>query len=420
MSRNKRVTAMALAILAFFIFIGSPFQVPAKALVVDASIICIIIAALAAMGITITAAGSFGDVTEYVEGLLQEYAQSRGLTVNQLFDGVQTGSNKLGDILLNNRFVILIDTFSKWIVTKFGLTDNDTKSLVTPGASIDGLTLYRLPIVLKSTDGRVPDKGITVITSEDLVYVGFGIDGNQLLANCISDGPATLSFADIRGDTWTETNQRELSYNDAYEKYSYTNSYVRGYFDTAPLSVYPQADLVAALSQNVTSTEKQIDVSTGIIGIIRIIGRIRYNSGAVLDVGGSWGETYDDLTDYQIPVGYEDATIEYQGEADVADQIEDTPAQSISQNVSDYQVGGLPGVFPFCIPFDIYNFFECLAAEPVAPHFVWRFYVPGICDESIDLDLAQFDTVAQIVRTMELLAFIVGLAVVTRNRFLRG
>lgn len=415
-----RVLAFALAILAFFIFVGSPFQTTARALVVDASIIGIIIAALAAMGITITAAGSFGDVTEYVEGLLQEYAQSRGLTVNQLFEGVQTGSNKLGDILLNNRFVILIDTFAKWIVSKFNLTDNDSKTLVAPGASINGLTLYRLPIVIDSIKWPASDKGIMVITSDDEVYVAFGYDDRILYANCLSDGPATLKFADVSDSgEWSTGYERQLSYRDNYEKYVYVEGYVISYFGTSQYTSYVQAELEATLSGNISSSGKQIDVSTGIIEYPTDNQDYTDNSGAVLDVGGSWGETYDDLTDYQIPAGYEDATIEYQGEAAVADQIDDTPAQSISQEVSDYQVNGLASVFPFCIPFDLYNFVACLAADPVAPSFNWRFYVPGICDESIEIDFSEFDEAARILRTMELLLFCVGLAFVTR-KIIRG
>lgn len=80
---------------------------------------------------------------------------------------------------------------------------------------------------------------------------------------------------------------------------------------------------------------------------------------------------------------------------------------------------GLDSIFPFCIPFDIYHFFEALAADPVAPHFEWRMYVDGLVDYTFTIDLEQFNTVAQILRTMELLAFCVGLAFVTRS-LIRG
>lgn len=78
-------------------------------------------------------------------------------------------------------------------------------------------------------------------------------------------------------------------------------------------------------------------------------------------------------------------------------------------------VEGLAQVFPFCIPFDLYNFFAVLAAEPVAPSFDWRFYVPGLVDETITIDFSPFETAAQILRIMELLLFCVGLAFETRK-----
>lgn len=76
-------------------------------------------------------------------------------------------------------------------------------------------------------------------------------------------------------------------------------------------------------------------------------------------------------------------------------------------------------VFPFCVPFDLIEFLGVLAAEPEAPVIQWRFYVPNICDENIEIDLSVFDTVAQIMRTLELLAFCIGLILLTRN-IIRG
>lgn len=76
-------------------------------------------------------------------------------------------------------------------------------------------------------------------------------------------------------------------------------------------------------------------------------------------------------------------------------------------------------VFPFCIPFDLIDFLGILAAEPEAPVIRWRFYVPKVVDQEIVIDLSPWDGVAQIVRTMELLAFCVGLILLTRN-IIRG
>lgn len=75
-------------------------------------------------------------------------------------------------------------------------------------------------------------------------------------------------------------------------------------------------------------------------------------------------------------------------------------------------------IFPFCIPFDIYRFFSCLSADPVAPKFTIPVITEnsfGIPEYSIEIDFAMFDTVAAILRKMELLCFCVGLAFATNK-----
>lgn len=76
--------------------------------------------------------------------------------------------------------------------------------------------------------------------------------------------------------------------------------------------------------------------------------------------------------------------------------------------------------FPFCIPFDLYDFFTVLAAEPEAPCFVWEVPVPQMGRTfTVEVDLSAWDSVAALFRKLELLAFIVGLGWVTREK-IRG
>ena len=94
----------------------------------------------------------------------------------------------------------------------------------------------------------------------------------------------------------------------------------------------------------------------------------------------------------------------------------DNPA-SESDEVKKYKVT-LVDIFPFCIPYDIYRFLNCLKADPVAPSFDIPIIAAnsfGLEEYTYTLDLSQFDSVAKILRTMELLAFCVGLAFVTNN-----
>lgn len=74
----------------------------------------------------------------------------------------------------------------------------------------------------------------------------------------------------------------------------------------------------------------------------------------------------------------------------------------------------LRSVFPFCIPFDLYNLILIFdtGENRRAPHINFTF--PGT-DWIIDVDLAPFDTASGILRLLELIVFIAGLAVATRK-----
>ena len=86
-----------------------------------------------------------------------------------------------------------------------------------------------------------------------------------------------------------------------------------------------------------------------------------------------------------------------------------------------YTSPGMIDVFPFCIPFDIIDFLRTMSAARRAPHFEWPIVIPSLNFEyTLVIDLSEFETVATILRTMELLLFIVGLAFVTRSMIIRG
>lgn len=79
--------------------------------------------------------------------------------------------------------------------------------------------------------------------------------------------------------------------------------------------------------------------------------------------------------------------------------------------------------FPFCIPFDIRDFLALFEATPEAPEITWKFpsYTGGqLSYIEEEMDLSDFDPAALILRKLELVAFIVGLAVNTRSHLIRG
>ena len=88
--------------------------------------------------------------------------------------------------------------------------------------------------------------------------------------------------------------------------------------------------------------------------------------------------------------------------------------------ITDYSID-LTSFFPFCLPFDIYAFFELLAADPETPHLEFDIELPFMQEPwHVVIDLSAWDSTALLARRLELLAFIIGLCVFTREKFLRS
>lgn len=92
----------------------------------------------------------------------------------------------------------------------------------------------------------------------------------------------------------------------------------------------------------------------------------------------------------------------------------------IDSNVDSFAIQ-LRDFFPFCIPFDIYDFLTLLMAEPEAPKFEWEIDLLDTGEPYLMVvDLSEWDGIAQLLRRLQLLLFIVGLAMVTREKYIRG
>lgn len=90
-----------------------------------------------------------------------------------------------------------------------------------------------------------------------------------------------------------------------------------------------------------------------------------------------------------------------------------TPGTDPDVDMSSYKVD-LQGIFPFCIPFDFIALLKALDAEPVAPCFDFPVVIPALgYEETVKLDMAIFDDVAEVMRLCETVSFIIFLMFVT-------
>ena len=420
-----RVLAFALAILAFFIFVGSPFEQAANAIViVDDAIVALVIAAFAAFGITFTYTGGYYTLYDFIAAMIAESGAN--------FNNCNIGVNSLSNLLLNNRFVREIQTVCTYIAVKYGFTSNSSVVIYSSEASVrDELTgVVYYPGTY--TDTQVFSPGTTMFSYYVNNHVGetstniYRFDGIYYRFTIShpwnSQAQLTLDMSnDLEEWTWLhDSTLANLSarvdvglFEDDGAVWLYMASradgraYANKIVQLADVSVGDE--LIAEVGTMDIPSENEIADNYGI-----------------LSLPVPWGESYQIILD-SIPSLSDSGALEgnttltLDSDEVVESQIDTELALQpyVSQDPGEYIVPGLQNVFPFCIPFDLYNFVACLAADPVAPSFTWRFYVPGICDESIEIDLSEFDAAAQILRTMELLLFCVGLAFVTR-KIIRG
>lgn len=128
--------------------------------------------------------------------------------------------------------------------------------------------------------------------------------------------------------------------------------------------------------------------------------------------------TVDGLTGVQEDAGAVPVSLD----VDVA-SIQDEMIASVG-GVPEYSID-LTQYFPFCIPFDIGNLLTKFIADPVAPVIEFAFPVgyesgTGVILQNFSMDLSVLDSVAFWVRKGLVMIFIVGLAMGTREIFLRG
>lgn len=86
-----------------------------------------------------------------------------------------------------------------------------------------------------------------------------------------------------------------------------------------------------------------------------------------------------------------------------------------SIDFDDLKMPDISGVFPFCIPHDVVNILQMFNSEPVAPSFDFPVTNVDGSVENISVDLNVFSPAAAVLRTGEVVVFVVGLALGTRK-----
>lgn len=123
-------------------------------------------------------------------------------------------------------------------------------------------------------------------------------------------------------------------------------------------------------------------------------------------ISGALDQASQDIVD---AIGDQTSTLD-ESLTSTAEDVE-TIAEALEDEPINWQKFDLRGLFPFCIPFDIYNMLEALDSSPTAPHVQLPFVIESIgFSYTIDLDFSAFDQVASVMRQMELIVYGIALA----------
>lgn len=295
-----RVTvSVVLTVAVLLVFVLSPFAQAHAIVGATAATVTIVIAALAAMGITFATTGAFDNVGDFVADLLNQYAIDNNVTFNSLFNNTKYSVNAAGKILLNNRFVTLIDTFAQWIVGKYNLTNNNNVTVQNIGAYLDGKPVFPLPYsVYRIFPNRNWEFLFIETSGEQEVYAANVLNSSQTSINVhlFSLSSFTSTFIIYKNGEVYDTQNYAGSYDRTTGWYTVINT---GTYDLVPEDSRTLDDCIGYNEfQPMLRASQVVDYNN--IGVGIDVGEINLPSdnldytqgdGAILDVGASWGET---------------------------------------------------------------------------------------------------------------------------------
>lgn len=413
-------------------------------------------------------------IGEWIKGYWDSWLLRQQLTWGTVLNIAAAGARYTGngDLLFNSQLSDLFTRFYNWLwdgeagpqlkdEVVAGGGGGDRNNLYHPDY-VYNLHISELPIRVKySINGAITDNNYTVLSSSAPVYGGiYAYESDNIRFFAFSSAP--FRYDASQGSSFTATS--------FYGKDGELLYYIHGFYGAQSTKVHLIEANVGVTTVtdngNLQALSKEIlwDIAYQIIygiGDDMVVdpGRLGGLTGADTNVvappdvinwpdfGGNGG--YIDVNDYIT--GVRGAIESEDGTADVnitdaegvestqtmeIDQTTDIPVESEitaemvnqgevistatpSTEIADYTID-LRNYFPFCIPWDLYDMVTLLVADPVAPHVQYPFVIePLNVNYTIDLDFSEFDSVATVLRTMELLAAGIGLALMTK-RLIQG
>lgn len=388
-------------------------------------------------------------------GLIENFMNKGQLTNELWFTNYQTGENFVTDFqdILGN----IVSFWSPNINSGIGIENNLSNISLSAGNNIailkypnlgsQFITVYGdgATAIINHTSSTARNFQIANLTQNPVAYTRYSINRNGEITNTVNGNISGYSVnnGNTSGGTYSvnsATTSTVFETEGFIDLYGSANSFLNNWrlnninpneAKYSPDLINPQFSNISA--ENLQNLSPSVETGKAIYPIdqndyINFMNEANQNTedGNTEDNAPLLEEFLLPYID-NVPQAPDDNPWEDDIEAPVSPNKPFNPSQpslpeapELTQEQIDASLAGttpdLTGIFPFCIPWDIYAIFEEFRAGRKAPYIEWTLESDLFgFSYTFELDMSIFDDVAALLRLLELIAFIIGLAVATRK-----
>lgn len=237
----------------------------------------------------------------------------------------------------------------------------------------------------------------------------------------------------VQGDTYLFQSGSGIKYNNAYGqggtyngKYALTSGNFWGthilHVNFGKVAEFKKAQVQSSAITTALQNSQDIPITANTEIVNGAVSTTQTISVDIPNVMPTPAETVNQLQGVQEQLGVVPLPITQDVTATIAQlqELQETKYGDTEQ----YELS-LTSFFPFCIPYDLYWILTAFDQPAEAPNFDIAISNPFHKQDeeayfTYHIDLAMFDGVASLVRKLELIIFVVGLCLISRNLILRG
>lgn len=371
------------------------------------------------------------DLESGLEQALSDYAVYKASSIADLFPAGDIVYS-LGRVILNedvaNRFAEFVDWYagdtasvegapiSKPIYQTSSLSFGDTP---LPVCGVDyalstykGNTVNVFPIPTNNGPTNNVGQALNSMVTPSYWFWGLWPDYNSYAYICVTTSSANTGISLVCTSEGGSLYDRPANQSFVIQDAAFQVKHIGNYYFTYcyPWSAYPQMDSVVKIEASLNTVAGALVQDTTDIVITGVPTYPTENDEPAID-----GDVVIGVEGMPLDL-VEDKAGEYIIQSVIEGGLVTTEAmQEVVTPSPELGIGGLSDKFPFSLPFDLYYAVSLLRAEPLPPSFTLPLYIPSVGNYDLDIDLTDFDSVASVLRTMEVILFCVGLAIITNK-----